>query len=185
MNRQRKMILLAHCLLNSNAKVEGLDCGSGIHEKLLVLLVEKGYGIIQLPCPEITLYGCKRWGHVKEQFDTPFFRKHCREIFMPIMEQIQDYLNNGYRIEYLVGIDGSPSCGVKKTCTSKLWGGEIGDGYGLTDKLADIRMINSEGIYIEEIEKLLIENKIQLKFIAVDEAHPEASIEIIQSLLKL
>ncbi len=83
--------------------------------------MDNNISIIQLPCPEITYYGVKRWGHVKDQFDTTHFRKHCRQLFSIYLEQIEEYINNGYEILGIVGIEGSPTCGVNKTCVGK-WG---------------------------------------------------------------
>jgi predicted secreted protein len=174
MNRQKKIVLLAHCLLNSNSKVGGSVLYQGAQEKLLLFLVKKGYGIIQLPCPEMTMFGSRRWGQVREQYDTPRYRRHCREIFEPVLEQVGDYLKNGYFVEALIGIDGSPSCGVEKSCSSGTWGGEIGARYGFDQ---DIKVIPARGIFMEEIESLLSQHGVPLKLIAFDETRPESWID--------
>ncbi len=54
-NRAGKLVLLSHCLLNVNAKVYGLAKYEGALAGLTGFLVEEGFGIIQLPCPEM---GC-------------------------------------------------------------------------------------------------------------------------------
>lgn len=168
-NRSRKLVILSHCILNANSKVEGLAIYKGAQNGLINFLMEEGYGIIQLPCPEITLYGIKRWGHVKEQFDNPYFREHCRNIFMPYLNQIMDYVKNGYQIYGLIGIDGSPSCGVNKTFSSTKWGGEVGEEFGINEKIKDLKLIQGKGIYIEEIENLLIQKGINIKLLGLDE----------------
>lgn len=122
MMRSKKIVILSHCILNSNAKVDGLAKYEGVLGQLIVYLIEEGYGIIQLPCPEISIYGVKRWGVVKEQNNTPHYRKHCRKILEPILEPVIDYMTNGYEIKALIGVDGSPSCGVVQTCSSRIWG---------------------------------------------------------------
>ena len=184
MKRKKCLILLCHCILNCNAKVGGLAEYQGAQQSLLTYLIDNGYGLIQLPCPEITMYGVKRWGHVKEQFNTPYYRKHCREIFLPIREQIIDYLDSGYTLKTLIGIDGSPSCGIYQTCSSISWGGEMGATSGLDEKIKTLKTINSPGVFIEEIAKILRENNIQLDFIAVDETNPESSIGKIINILE-
>ena len=63
--------MLAHCILNTNAKVEGLAGVSGGCTELVGLLLEKGYGIIQLPCVEQDMCGILRWGQVEEQLNHP------------------------------------------------------------------------------------------------------------------
>ncbi|MCB2289687.1 hypothetical protein LGK97_07910 [Clostridium sp. CS001] len=183
MQRKKEMVLLCHCIVNCNSKVEGLALYKGAQVDLIKYLIEKGYGIIQLPCPEMSMYGIKRWGQVKEQFDTPYYRNNCKKILEPILEQVLDYTRNGYSINALIGVDGSPSCGVNKTCSSSLWGGEIGFEYGIEKKIKNVITINAKGVFIEELDMLLAQNNIKIKFIAIDESNPNSSIEyIINSL---
>ena len=35
-------------------------------------------GVIQLPCPEATFLGMRRWGMTREQYDVPAFRRHSQ-----------------------------------------------------------------------------------------------------------
>ena len=52
MKRGRKIVAVAHCILNVNAKVYGIaQCPAGATD-LINLLMDNGYGIIQLPCIE-------------------------------------------------------------------------------------------------------------------------------------
>lgn len=74
---QQKIVFVSHCALNTAAKVQRSAQEGEQEEKLrrefLHRVVDQGIQLIQLPCPEFTLYGASRWGHVKEQFDNPFF----------------------------------------------------------------------------------------------------------------
>ena len=90
MKRNRKIILVAHCLLNVNAKVLGIAGEKG-GSKLIGELIQKGYGIIQLPCIEMAMYGSQRWGIVYEQNDFPAFRDTCRRMLDPIVKQVADF----------------------------------------------------------------------------------------------
>ncbi|MEI8216486.1 MAG: CD3072 family TudS-related putative desulfidase [Eubacteriales bacterium] len=182
MERKKDIVLTCHCLLNRHSKVDGSSKGDGLEESIISYLIDKKLGIIQLPCPETTFAGIRRWGQVKEQYDTPYFRKHCKELFMPFLDQIVDYHNNGYTIRAIIGIDGSPSCGVHKTCSSRVWGGEIGNGNEIESKIKDLKMVEGKGIFIEEIEKCLLENQIKMKFIALDEENPELGIFAINEI---
>jgi predicted secreted protein len=184
MRREKKIVLVAHCVLNSNAKVEGLANYKGALKELVHFLVDSGYGIMQLPCPETTVYGIKRWGHVKEQFNTPFFRKQCRLMLESLVDQVVDLSQNGYHFGAVIGIDGSPSCGVGSTCSSALWGGEVSNRYGLQDKIENIMTIDGKGILMEELEKMLDEHGAEVPFIAVDEANPDASISRIKKFFR-
>lgn len=169
MKRKKQIVIIAHCILNCNAKVEGLATYEGSEKNLLGYLIAKGYGIMQLPCPEMAAYGIKRWGQVKEQYDNVHYRENCRNIFKPTLNQIIDYGKAGYEIKCIIGIDGSPSCGVSRTCSSDSWGGEVGSQYGILEKAADVKMIDQSGIFIEEIKKILDEHSIKIPFLAVNE----------------
>ena len=93
---QQKIVFVSHCALNTAAKVQRSAQEGEQEEKLrrefLHWVVDHGIQLIQLPCPEFTLYGASRWGHVKEQFDNPFFRDHCRKILQPVIQQMKGYL---------------------------------------------------------------------------------------------
>jgi predicted secreted protein len=113
---------LAHCLLNANAKVdEGARC-AGVHSPVLALLRDRGCTIRQMPCPELGFAGTHRFWAVREQYDTPVYRAHCRRLAEPVVAQIRADLASGARV-VLVGIDGSPSMGVELTAASPEWGG--------------------------------------------------------------
>ena len=113
---------LAHCLLNANAKVdEGARC-AGVSMPVLGLLREHGATIRQMPCPELGFGGTRRFWAVREQYDTPAYRAHCRRLAEPVAAQVRDDLANGARA-VIIGIDGSPSMGVELTAADEGWGG--------------------------------------------------------------
>jgi len=113
---------LAHCLLNANAKVdEGARC-AGVSAPVVGLLREHGATIRQMPCPELAFGGTRRFWAVREQYDTPAFRAHCRTLAQPVAEQIRADLGSGARV-VIIGIDGSPSMGVELTASASHWGG--------------------------------------------------------------
>lgn len=183
MKRKKEIVIVSHCILNVNSKVEGLCEFGNISNKLIKYLMDRDYGIIQLPCPETTIYGIKRWGHVKEQFDNPYYRKHCRNIFKPILEQIEDYTNNDYKIKALMSINGSPSCGYNLTCSSPIWGGEFISKENTNEKINDLKVIDKSGIFMEEIEKMLIEKNIKINIIPIDEENEELTMKTIAKIL--
>jgi predicted secreted protein len=118
----RTVCYLAHCLLNANAKVdEGARC-AGVSAPVVGLLREHGATIRQMPCPELAFGGTRRFWAVREQYDTPAFRAHCRTLAEPIAAQIRADLGSGARV-VIIGIDGSPSMGVELTASAADWGG--------------------------------------------------------------
>ena len=113
---------LAHCLLNANAKVdEGARC-AGVSMPVLALLREHGATIRQMPCPELGFGGTHRFWAVREQYDTPAYRAHCRRLAEPVAAQVRADLAAGARV-VIIGIDGSPSMGVELTAADQSWGG--------------------------------------------------------------
>jgi hypothetical protein len=101
---------LAHCLLNANAKVdEGARC-AGVYSPVVELLRRHGCTIRQMPCPELGFGGTRRFWAVREQYDTPAFRAHCKRLAEPVAAQIRVDLERQARV-VIVGIDGSPSMG--------------------------------------------------------------------------
>lgn len=150
-----KVLFVAHCVLNTASKVvmdenEDMQKEAALRKRLLKMAVEKDIQFIQLPCPEFTLYGSKRWGHVSDQFDNGFFRKHCKSLLeLPLME-MEEYLANPDRFGVLgfVGIEGSPSCGVNLTCTGP-WGSSKSTGQEWAEIVDQCRMVNKPGVLIQ------------------------------------
>jgi predicted secreted protein len=156
--RSKRVAVIAHCLINQNAKVNGFAFYSSMIKSIVDMLHSKDFGIIQLPCPETLYAGTRRWWHVREQYDTPGYRSHCRSILQPIVDQIAEYRKEGYKI-VVIGLDGSPSCGVAASGTSSAWGG--------APKIPEIEYksyptINKPGIFIEEMMNLLKEEKVEV-----------------------
>lgn len=177
MNRSRKMIFVAHCILNVNVKVEGLATTPAGVDVLVTELMRRNYGLVQLPCVEIDMLGCRRWGVVKEQLQHQSYRARCRTLLRPLINQALCFSQNGYELCGIIGIDGSPSCGVHHTCSSTCWGGEIGDGYGLEEKIPTLQTIPAPGVMMEELQELLRCSDLSIPFFALDESNLQKSTE--------
>jgi predicted secreted protein len=78
--RNRKLIFVSHCMLNQNACVNGISSEPAMITPLIKMLMENDVAIYQMPCPEVSYIGQARWGQVKEMYNTPMFRRHCRKI---------------------------------------------------------------------------------------------------------
>ena len=140
---------LAHCLLNANSKVdEGARC-SGVWSPVVGMLRERGAVIRQMPCPELAFGGTRRFWAVREQYDTPAYRAHCRALATPVAELMRADLDDGARI-VLIGIDGSPSMGVELTASSGEWGGRP---HNPRDE--DYPIAPGRGLFIETLLEML------------------------------
>lgn len=180
MKRKKKIILIAHCWLNINAKVYGLAEESG-GLALIGELIEKGYGIIQLPCIEMAMYGSQRWGIVYEQNDFPEFRNKCKELLLPIISQVADYYTKGYEIRAVIGADGSPTCGVN-IIPSGSCGGEFNEYNDYQGNIERVKIVAGRGVMMEELEKLLRQYDIKTSFYAISESNLSSSDELLKRL---
>ena len=157
------IIFVAHCILNTAAKVvlyreEEMAAEEALRRRFVGTALERGVQLVQLPCPEFTLYGARRWGHVSDQFDNPFFRDHCRRLLAPVLLQMREYLAHPQRFTLLgvVGIDGSPSCGVDYTSRGD-WYGSFGGRTDLAEALASCHLAGARGIFMDQLGRMLEE----------------------------
>ena len=155
--RSRKILVVSHCILNQNARVFGLAYYPGMIKEIVNVLRKCEVGVVQMPCPELTYAGLLRWSQTKDQYDTPPFRRHCRQIASNIADQVEEYSRNGFKVLAILGVDGSPTCGVDETST----------GYkgGYLPKLApseEAKFIGAPGILIEELQSELNERKVEV-----------------------
>jgi len=145
-----RVAFIAHCLLNQNAKVEGGAHRAGMWEPVIGLLREHDYVIRQMPCPELAFAGARRFWGVREQFDTPLYRRHCRRLAKLVAAVMAQHVAADDSVR-LTGIDSSPANGVDFTCSSPNWGVEANIGED------DSIYIRESGIFVEELEAELAE----------------------------
>lgn len=163
----QKILVVSHCLLNTAAKVKRFKEQEAAEEEalrreFLAKAVESGVQLLQLPCPEFVMYGPVRWGHTCEQFDNVFYRERCRGLLAPVISQLKEYLAHPEEFQVLgiLGIDGSPSCGVRYTCRGQ-WGGEFG-GREIDNALKTVHLARAKGVFMDEFEAMLKENRLVL-----------------------
>ncbi len=127
MKRGRRMVLVVHCILNANSRAEGIADHAGMYP-LVMGLASRGIGIVQLPCPEIVLGGPDRPKQTKEAYGEQGTRAYCARIADEIASQVRAYLQAGYSVEAVIGMEGSPTCGVTRTTPSVVGRREPGQG---------------------------------------------------------
>ena len=183
----QKIIFVSHCILNTASKVvlynqEEIDAEENLRKKFMHLAIDNNVQLIQLPCPEFTLYGANRWGHVSNQFDNVFFRNHCRKILGPILDQLKEYLAHQERFEILgvVGIDGSPSCGVDYTCIGN-WYGSFEGRQNLSETLSTCSLSKGSGVLMSVLKEMLEEEGLdkQIKITSLFATEPEKCLKLI------
>jgi predicted secreted protein len=133
MQRSKKILLVSHCILNQNTVIDEEARAAGAVFSTVEWAMNEGYGFLQLPCPEFTFLGLNRPSMTYEEYNTPEYRKHCRVILQPVLQQAEEYLKNGYEIVGLLGIQSSPSCDPTR------------------------------GIFMEELKEMFLEKEIELR----------------------
>jgi len=172
-DQTHKVVVMAHCHLNSNTKVRGLACYSGARLEVVLPYLQQQYGIVQLPCPEATFLGMKRWGMTREQFDTPAYRRHCETLLGPVIDTLRALAEDACSVECVVGVDGSPSCGVNRTCVG-YEGGEVED-LARNGSLPSARLTSGYGIFMEILRERLVQAGLKVEFGGVDEGAPASA----------
>jgi predicted secreted protein len=165
--RSRQIVLVANCILNPNAKVYGL-VQSDLKNSIIKDLMDENIGIIQMPCIEMEMCGLRRWGQVREQLDHEAFRNRCRKRLKPIVQQVCDFDKQGYKILGIIGIDGSPACGIHFTPTGD-WYGEFNSELNYSDRISNMQMEPAPGIMIQELETMLKRKNLTVKYYALNE----------------
>ncbi|SCZ76451.1 CD3072 family TudS-related putative desulfidase [Acidaminobacter hydrogenoformans] len=113
--RNKKLIILAHCLLNQNSTLLGWERAPGPFPELLSLLSEHQVSILQLPCPELAYLGLERPPMTFEEYNTFEYKVHCIHMLKPFSMQLRHYLNHDYEILGILGIEESPSCDINNS----------------------------------------------------------------------
>ena len=158
--RSRKIIVVTHCILNQNARLDDCAIFKGAIPELVNIMISRGYGIFQLPCPEMAAIDFKRSKrskkrpYIRDILELPLYRKKCRAVAEYTAVQIKDYLKNGFYIPAVLGKDGSPACGVTGTSVKGV-------------------QVKGTGVFIEELRKSFKKHKIKTPIIGMSDHSPE------------
>ena len=132
--RSGEVVFVSHCLLNQNTRyLGGAGCPGAVAAAIAPYL-ENGTGIVQLPCPEQAVWG----GVLKTRmlwliehsraarvaaFAVPVVRSYLRRRYArqarAVARELGDYLDSGLSVRGIVGVAGSPTCGVHTTLDLK------------------------------------------------------------------
>ena len=174
MKRSRKILIVCHCVLNSNAKITPLATVPGVFTDAITPHVDAGCGLFQLPCPETAYLGMSRWGMTREQYDHRSYRTFCQKILESPLAQLTAFNQAGYEFVGLVGMDGSPSCGVNLTCEGHLGGG-ISSIEEIGRQIKSLRFVPGKGVFMAELLALLNQEGIRPELSAVREEVPKTN----------
>lgn len=110
MLRSDKVILVCHCVINQNTVVKPLARDKGAFKDIVKIIMEQGFGIFQLPCPEALMYGMNRLPMSKQDYDTPEYLELCAGLASREVHMIDKLISGNIHVAGIVGIDQSPTC---------------------------------------------------------------------------
>jgi len=128
---KQEITVAAHCLLNPLTRVRGLA----------PLPFQPEGPTVQLPCPEALYLGIARWAVTRNQLDVPQFRRFCCTLIEHYADILQMLASQGARLR-IVGVTGSPSCGVATT-SSGYTGGRVRE--------CEHARVAGRGVFMEEM----------------------------------
>lgn len=170
--RSKRIVFVASCILNSNNKVRELARYSDYCHPIVDLLKKYQIGIQQMDCPETLYLGIQRWSATKNLYDTPLYRRHCRELATKQVDYVKSYYDAGYDVIAFLWINGSPSCGWNVTCYGEEWGGtpaSMGE---------ESTFVPGKGVFAEEMKKEFRRRNINMpKFFGVNLEDMDVPIE--------
>ena len=126
--RSRRVIFLAHCLLNQNAISDGTAEAPAAHRKILRTILDAQAGVVQMPCPELCCLGLDQGDvhgadrpvveentRIRRAMEEDGPRQKREALADLVAEQVQEYHKHGFQVLGIVGANRSPNCGVETT----------------------------------------------------------------------
>jgi predicted secreted protein len=162
--RSRKVVFLSHCVLNQNARIVRAADFPAMLEPLIDYLQKRQVGLIQMPCPEIYCLGLGR-RDVRVGLESPAGRQRLERLIDDVVFTIREYLFQGFEIVGILGKEGSPSCGVTRT-----W--------------LDNREQDGHGVWIRELKKRLVAEKLDIPVPGVADHKQDETIRWLEERLK-
>jgi len=175
--RSRRLVLVAHCILNQNSISDGTADWPACVREVVHPLLEADIGIIQMPCPELNCLGLDRGdilgaerpllvenSRIRESMKRLPAARTLQLLVRSVEYQVCEYLRHGFAILGVVGINRSPSCGVDTTSMDNL-------------------EVEGQGVFIEALHKGLEGRDIRTDWIGIKAAETEQTRRSIQEFL--
>jgi predicted secreted protein len=128
--RSCRVAVVSHCLLNQNTRYPGGAACPGVVVDAVQSFVDEGVGLLQMPCPEQRTWGGvgrppMLWvlrhrrlsGSLRPLL--PVVRRYLRWRYAwmarTVARDVADAVGAGQQVVSVLGVAGSPSCGVRTT----------------------------------------------------------------------
>jgi len=173
-----KVLVLAHCLLNSATKwwqdERLFEKNRGPCREVVKFLSKKRIGAIQLPCPEYTFCGNPRPPRTKDEYeDMPSFRLHCENLALEVARNLKTLISKDVdsrvKILAILGVERSPTCGVK--CTPRKVDGQK-------------TYVEEKGLFLEILDRELLNLGLKLPFVGVNFCEQDEITKVLYNLCR-
>lgn len=139
--RSKKVIFCVHCLLNQNARAQGVAKCAGAVPEFLDYCVKNEYGIVPIDCPQLMFEPIERQPDTKEHYLSEISVSTNQKVAKKVIEQIKVYLKAGYEVCGVSGVSGSPTCGAVVTHRRNENGGSV--------------KVSESGVFFDELKRLM------------------------------
>ena len=176
--RSRRVIFLAHCLLNQNAISDGTAEVPAVHREILRTILDAQVGVVQMPCPELCCLGLDRGDpkggerpvvventRIRRAMGQPEAAARLRELMSQVVRQIREYRKHGFAVLGIVGVDRSPCCGVNTTSDQD-------------------RELPGQGVFIAALQTAMVAAGLTVPVIGVKPSAPDA-LDRVRALLEM
>lgn len=189
--RGGQVVLLSHCLLNENTRYLGGAGRAGCVREIVDACAAEGLGMVQMPCPEeaawggvlkrrlLFAYGSRRW--LPRPLRSLLLRAVLtytglvyRRLARQTARRVVDYLDSGLHVAAIVGVDGSPSCGLTRTMNMPVALDGLCEVHRDTITVDEMNQIvrdartEGRGLYTEAIQRQLHQRGLLVPYLAHD-----------------
>lgn len=160
-SRSKRVIFVAHCILNQNAISDGTADYPGCDLEVMKALLDAQVGVVQMPCPELCCLGLDRGNalgaespvvventRIRKEMQKQETSARLSALADHVMVQISEYHKHGFEIAGIIGINRSPCCGVDTTSD-------------------DNQEIEGEGVFIAELRERLAEAHLTIPVVGI------------------
>jgi predicted secreted protein len=176
--RSKKIIFIAHCMLNQNSVSDGTAEYPGSIQEIIRFIIDSNIGIVQMPCPEFLCLGLDRGNaegrkspvveentRIRTQMKRFLVQDKINKLVRNLVFQITEYKNHGFDILGIIGINRSPSCGVDTTSDHN-------------------KEISGRGIFIGLMNEALQNKGLFIKIIGINASEIDMALSSVKGLIE-
>jgi predicted secreted protein len=170
--RSNHYALVAFCLLAQGVRAQSLvKLYPGAVEPIISWLMQHGYNILQMPCPELFFDDVNRRPCGKSHYDRPECHTEYTRIAQYLTKFCQRLETAGNQIDLILGVERSPSCAIFRLTAPGNRGGHP-------------QIVNGQGFFTDALKLQFESLKHRPQFIGVDTLNINATILKLKTVLE-